>query len=439
MGNTENGHSQYLAPFVDVDGDSLYIPENGDYPAICDSSCAYIIWNDVGIENSANPFGHQNIGIEVHTMIYGEPSTEASLNNTIFVKHKIYNRGPHDLSDVYLGIWTDFDVENYDDDYLGTDVRRGMIYAYNGDNFDEDFFGFPGYGDNLAAVGVKVLNGPLQDPDGQDNPPLSDDFETYGPQSNGWGDGIADNERLGLSGSIFINGSDAGPVATQLPETSADFYNYIQSRWKDGIPLIFGSQGYDPEDQSVLPAKYSYPGLSDPLNAGTEGVDPQYDAPEGWTEDAEGNTPGDRRILGTVGPFSLQSGAFTTIDLAYIFARESMADEETELMTLQRFADEITGLECENFEQLILNTNNQIKKIGTLKLYPNPSKRYFQIDYPSEFITGSLIIRDVNCRVVHSQVVDGNSIIKSNLDNGVYLIELSNEVFIWSTKLIISR
>lgn len=437
-GNAEYGHSEYLAPFVDVDGDSLYIPENGDYPAICGRSCAYIIWNDVGLENSANPFGHQHIGLEVHTMIYGEFSNEESLDNTIFVKHRMFNRGPHNLSNVYLGIWTDFDLGNYADDYIGTDVQRAMIYAYNGDNEDEDYFGFPGYGTDLPAMGIKVLNGPLQDPDGIDNPPLSEEFETYGPQSNGWGDGVPDNERLGLTGSIFFNGANGGPAATLFPETSLDFYRYLQISWQDDLPFTFGSDGYNPDDQSALPASYAYPGLTDPLHNGTEGIDPEYDSPLGWTEVAEGNMPGDRRMIGTIGPFSLPSEESQSIDLAYIFARESMAAEETELMTLRRFADEITGLECENFDQITLSTEHRIKSIKPLTVFPNPSNGVFQLDFPNDATRGIIIIRDINGRTVHSQRIESGLEINSGLDKGIYFIELSNESYRGVSKLIIN-
>ncbi len=63
-----------------------------------------------------------------------------------------------------LGYWTDPDLGNASDDYVGTDTTLDMIYVYNGDNEDE---GSDGYGTAPPALGISFLQGPLVDAPGQ--------------------------------------------------------------------------------------------------------------------------------------------------------------------------------------------------------------------------------------------------------------------------------
>ena len=160
----EEGYAENLAPFVDVNADGRYNPADGDYPDIKGDRCLFFIFNDnyaMHSESGGAPFG-----LEVHAMVYtfDAPDDEA-LSNTVFFNYKIYNRSLSDYHEVYLGIWNDWDIGYGWDDYVGSDVRRGSCFAYNGTPVDGN--GQPwAYGDNPPVQVCTVLAGPYMMPMG---------------------------------------------------------------------------------------------------------------------------------------------------------------------------------------------------------------------------------------------------------------------------------
>ncbi|MEM9051218.1 MAG: T9SS type A sorting domain-containing protein [Bacteroidota bacterium] len=429
----QNGFAENLAPFIDYNNDGFYTPEEGDHPAICGDFSSYAIWNDMGIAGASSD-GNE-IGLEVHTTVYGYDSGIESDFNTLFVKHKLINRGSHTLQVTYTGFWTDFDIGNPNDDYVQTDVARSMFFGYNGIGFDGGSSSGPGYGSDVPAMGVKILSGPLKDSNNEDDEAELEN--SYGNEAAGYGDGIIDNERLGLYASLAYNNA-SGPIATRDPQTGLDYYNYMQSIWKDGAPLTFGGSGYPPEPP-VITSKYMFVAETDPLLAGTNGIDPEYPFEGGWTEENEGFPAEDRRMVGSSGPFTFTPGDIQYIDLAYIFARQSYDENETEIETLQRFADEVEGRQCEPLPPIVLSTNSPNPQKLDFEVFPNPAQQYFTVDLKETFgklnlfdLTGKLILQDRIGSVI--QRVD-----TSNLTEGIYLIQISAENKIYHSKIIITK
>ena len=130
----------------------------------------------------------------------------AALAQTVFMRVHIVNQSANTYTDTRLGLFTDFDLGNYADDYVGTDAQRNLCYVYNADNLDEASSGGPGYGPEPPAFGVVLLKGPLVDANGLDDGP-SNTLPAW--NGRGFGDQIVDNERFGLSWSRFNN--NAGP------------------------------------------------------------------------------------------------------------------------------------------------------------------------------------------------------------------------------------
>jgi hypothetical protein len=427
------GYAENLAPFADRNGNGTYDPEAGDHPVICGDFSSYAIWNDLGSENILQD-GFE-IGLEVHTTVYGYASTEGAEFNTLYVQHKLHNRGSETLTETYTGFWTDFDLGNYTDDYVRTDVERSMFYAYNGDVFDDGSDVGPGYGSDLPAMGIKILSGPLKNENEIDDEPQFEEF--YANETSGFNDGIIDNERLGLHSSMNYN-NGTGPGATQDPQIGIEYYNYMRSIWRDGTPLSFGGIGYDPEDVAATLANYTFPGTSDPLLAGTEGIDPNYPLEGGWTEENTGNPSGDRRMIGSSGPFTFAPGDVQYIDLAYIFARESHDEEETVIETLQRYADEVEGMHCEPLPLIVLSdeVTNEPKP---LSIYPNPAHAEIAFDLPIEQAT--LTIFDITGKEVkQAQLQGGNQRLNiENLESGVYLIRVESADSVYHGKFVVEK
>lgn len=279
----DDGYAANLAPFVDVNGDGRYNPADGDYPDIKGDQCLFFIFNDNFGSHSETRGGA--VGLEVHAMVYGfgSPNDEA-LNNTVFVNYKFYNRSANNYHNTYLGLWTDWDIGEMSDDYVGCDVQRNSCFAYNGTAVDGNG-GLGTYGDNPPAQVLTVLNGP---------------------------------DGLGMTGFVFHN-NDNTPMGD--PVYADDYYMLLQSRWKDGIHIQYGGNGYPQYGVDGLDCNYMYPGDSDPDNIGTGGVAPGngYNSNgKYWTEEESGNRPGDRRGLASVGPFDFRAGSMKEVDYALI-------------------------------------------------------------------------------------------------------------------------
>lgn len=423
------GYADNLAPFVDYNTNEIYDPQNGDYPAICGDFSSYIIKNDVGTEITNDSI---TLGIEIHTRVYGYNASEGALFNTLFVQHKIINRSETTFTDSYLSTFTDFDLGNYSDDFIGTDVKRSMYFVVNGDDDDEGSTAGPGYGTDLPMLGVKYLGGPFKDDDGVDNAPVSNEFETYGNQTSGWGDGVVDNERLGLSSSLFVAHVNH-PGMVQTYNTSA-VYNKMKGIWNDGFPLTYGGDGYNPESDTVT--RYLYPGDSDPLFVGTNGENPNYPLLGGWTEESGGLYPGDRRMLGSTGPFTFSPGDVQYLDYAIVFARESHNPDLDLRDILNQYADEIVGMECGMMPDIVTGIEESTPKLR-IEFFPNPAENELIIKSYSNksFFT----IFDLEGRRVMQGKLTGLQTVLTveSLNAGMYLLKVQSNDGVVVKKIVI--
>ena len=294
-----DGTNEYLAPFIDVDGDGIY--NNSDYPAYdlnatgdCSSEdylygdqSIWWVFNDAG--NFHGETGGTQIGLEIQAQAFAYKTTDV-LSDMTFYNYKIINRSNETLNETYFGQWVDPDLGNYLDDYVGCDVNLGLGYCYNGDDDDEGMQGSAGYGLNPPAIGVDFFKGPLADEaDGIDNDR----------------DGIIDEpgEQIIMSKFVYYNNdeSDYGN-----PETAEHYYGYLRGIWKNGQPMTYGGNGWDVNDSEC---NFMFPGDSDP-NFETN-----------WDETLAGNIPGDRRFLQSAGPFTLEPGAVNYITVGAVWAR----------------------------------------------------------------------------------------------------------------------
>ncbi|MBL7782875.1 MAG: T9SS type A sorting domain-containing protein [Saprospiraceae bacterium] len=155
--NTKDG----LCGFSDNNGNGVFDPDLGEFPAMEVRGCplvfpmselAYTVSNDkLAVPH---PSGLQAMGLEVHTQAFVVNATP--LEKTVFVRYKLVYTGSETLDSCYAGIYTDFGIGNDQDDYIGTSPEDQLMYAYNGDDLDED-----GFEEKIPAVGVTVLHRPL--------------------------------------------------------------------------------------------------------------------------------------------------------------------------------------------------------------------------------------------------------------------------------------
>ena len=328
------GH--FLAPFFDRTGDGIYDYFDGDYPKYnvdgtldpCDKNLLlgdqtiWWVFNDVG-----NIHGETKsllpVGVEIQAQAFGF-NTNDEINNMTFYRYKIINWSSAILNETYFGSWVDPDLGNYLDDFVGCDVARGLGICYNGDADDD---GALGYGLNPPAVGMDFFEGPLAD--------LNDSIDNNR-------NGIIDEygEQIIMSKFVYYNNDG---TATGNPTTPQHYYNYLDGKWKNDSPIVYGGTGY--QTVGAPECSFMFPGDSDPLNIGTNGTDPGFD----WTEDfpcinCTPNEPSDRRFLQSAGKFTLLPGAINYITTGVVWARTSSGGPTASIKLLKSADDKAQNL-----------------------------------------------------------------------------------------------
>ena len=236
-GNKSKGQAYYLAPFVDVNGDGNYDPQQGDYPyydltnRLCPVNLKpgdrlarakirnggdadtmgilvdqvlkgdmtiWSVYNDKGNYHSEST--GEPIGMEIRAQYFAF-ATNDEINNMTFYSYELINRSTYTLTGTYFSQWVDPDLGYAQDDYVGCDVERGLGYCYNGVPIDGTGQNFA-YGSNPPAVGVDFFQGPYMDPDGCDNPSYNKANSLRGPTFSG----PSKCDIVGLSGTSIKMG-----------------------------------------------------------------------------------------------------------------------------------------------------------------------------------------------------------------------------------------
>lgn len=230
-GDLQAGESQFLAPFVDVNGNDIYEPLLGDYPEIRGDRALFVVYNNA---QSYSSFAQANVGLECKTMLYMYDTVATALQQAVFVNHQFVAK-TQAFDTLYVGIWNDMEIGHLTDDLVGSDSTENMIYAYNGDLNDGS--GNPnGWGLYPPAVGLVTLSRPL-----------------YGAMAVNWINGYTstlDEESHFLLQSRFANGAQMRQDSTQgigyLPGSSNPItkYQFNYTNWLSISPMILQDKKY---------------------------------------------------------------------------------------------------------------------------------------------------------------------------------------------------
>jgi hypothetical protein len=141
-----------LAPFVDVNNNGTYDPENGDYPKIKGDEAHFAVMNDVSANRS------DAIGVELHilTYIYDSPIFNG-IGTSIFHDCKVIKKTAGNADELIMSLFVDSDLGNFNDDYVGCDTLSSTGYTYNADDFDENT-SVPGYFNNPPVVSTSFVS-----------------------------------------------------------------------------------------------------------------------------------------------------------------------------------------------------------------------------------------------------------------------------------------
>ncbi|MCO6500761.1 MAG: T9SS type A sorting domain-containing protein [Vicingus serpentipes] len=430
--DTSKGEYSHLAPFVDRNNDGIYDPYDGDYPKIKGQQAIFFITNDIRDTNTIT--GMSSMGTELHIMAYAyNCSLDSAINNTVFVDYTIFNRSAYTYNNTYVGAWVDIDIGGHNDDYIGCDVQRGTFYGYNGDDFDSDDGAGIGYGWYPPAQGVTFLGGPYKDYDGIDNPltmvkqdALDSNGIPYAGLGLGYGDGIVDNEQLGMSHFVYYNNSVSSVQGD--PQSPLDYYSYLRGRWRDGTQMVWGGNAHF-SSGGTIPSNYMFPGISDPIGWSTPSVS-GAPSPSLWSEKTEGNVPLDRRGLGSTGPFTFEPGEVDEITLAFVFGRDYQTPgADAGVVVMQERVDSIRSYYTNGFASVCggaLSVSKNKKANNSLLVYPNPFHNQFAVVYELKNEDATISVYNIIGEEVIQQAVQQKTTLidLSNQANGVYFVQV---------------
>lgn len=356
-----------LAPFFDINANQIYEPNIGEFPVIEGDQAIYFICND---NYQANTLGVPNLGVEIHVMAYAyDAPNDPALNNSIFFKYQIANFSGINYSNVQMGLWTDVDLGNASDDYIGTDVQRNLVYAYNGDANDE---GGSGYGLNPPAQGIKFLS-------------------------------------HSLINSMYYNNVSSAPDGN--PSIGLHYRNYSIGLWQDSLPLTYGGDGRgNGAGATTTPCSYVFPGTTDSLFT------------QDWTMATAGLAPTDVRNIASVYLNTLPAGNYVTVDLVYSTAFGSSGPNSS-VALLESYADDIANRYGNG--NLVASTPTFQSQISFTKIFPSLATDFIQVsmdrieNYTIEIynIEGKLIM-------LKNNVTGISNVDVSELNQGVYIAKI---------------
>lgn len=263
-------------------------------PLLTGDQMAWWVMNDVG--STKRSTGTKPLGLEVQVSAFAF-AREGALGNTTFYRYKLAYKGSQPLTQAYFGVWSDPDLGNATDDYVGSIPDQGLGYVYNADNDDE---GSDGYGSPPPALGYDFFQGPLVSAPGES---YTDPDGTVHPNMT----------RLPATGFMYYDNNSSNH-GNPRPGTT-DWYNYLKGIWQNGAPIRGCGNGDDTAAASCPETTFMYPG--DPITK------------QGWSEfnifpgtgAPQANAPNDRRFLISTGPFTINPGDEQTIVYGIVWAR----------------------------------------------------------------------------------------------------------------------
>jgi len=284
------------APFVEINGTPGYQPQEGDYPEMNGDRQVFWVMNDRGGEHGK--FKSLPLGVEVQASAFGFDGI-GDLANITFYRYRIENKGSKTIEDAGVGLFADIDLGYFADDYVGTDTTLSMLYFYNADNDDE---GPDGYGIAPPAIGISIIEA------SHVNGSLPSD--------------------LGAEPGEFLSATMMPPGGGGFdgdPDTAQHIHHYINGRWKNGLSMTEGGNGFG---FSQDPIPFAYPG--DPVTASF-----WSEVNAGWGRPI---APADRRAYVSFSSFDLAPGEWAQFTFAIIWARgESNLDSVAQLREAARF------------------------------------------------------------------------------------------------------
>ncbi len=263
------------APFYDLDNDGVYDPADGETPGVANAD--QVIWyvaSDADVGTTSALYGCTPIGVEIQYTLWGYNQPGAALGQIVFKNVRVINKGGADLTDAYISLWSDPDVGDYTNDFVGVDTTLSLMFSYNGVADDGDY---AAYGLAPAAVGYDFFAGPIVESPG--------DTAIFDLKKKpGYRNLPASSFGYFVAGGVY---SDPGPYGDT--EAAREYYNLMK--------------GFAPTDDLDNPTAW----IDSSSGTAVTTKFPLAGDPVTGEGDLDAN-PADRRMLINAGPFTLAVG-----------------------------------------------------------------------------------------------------------------------------------
>ena len=322
-----------MAPFVDLNHNSIYEPLMGEYPDFPGDQALWWTFSDNGPSHSQS--NGKPIGVEIHAMAYAY-KRGTLIDNVIYYDYKAVNKSPNSYTNFRIGLFDDVDLGYAFDDYIGYDSVHRMGLAYNGSSDDGLSGGHPAnsFGTKIPIVGVSMIILP------------GDDLTTHTHVP---------------AGSFMYYNNDASPYGN--PSADTEYNNYLRSSFRTGGHLVndFAGPGTMSAGYGSGPrADYAFPG--DPSDSTK------------WSECVSGNLAADRRFIITSNDFTLPAGGTQEVVMALMTTDPAFnnACPSNGFSGIKETADTAWNIFYNPPPPLPLAIDN-LAPGNNLRIYPNPA------------------------------------------------------------------
>jgi hypothetical protein len=397
------------APFIDRNGNGTWDP-GIDIPKFYGDQQIWVVLNDCYVAEHRALSTSKPLGVEIQALYYCYNQT-GSLGDVMFMNWKIMNKSDADYDSLFMGMWSDPDLGDANDDLVGCDTTLSLGYVYNGSNTDSK------YGTPPPAAGFDFIQGPKV-PGSMTDSAFFDGRKMAGYKN--------------LSASSFVTYTgNTFPSLIDPPDGDSTYiriaYDYLNGKCGTVHQYLTNSSG------KII--KFFFSG--DPV---AQTGDLPSNFPLGTF------VPQDIRMMLNAGPFTLAKGDTQEIVGAFLCAKGTTnLNSITELKTLTQFARQTLG-----FPSTITGITRSVilpQQFSVEQNYPNPFNPTTTITFhvPS-FSMVSVKVFDVLGREVaillNGQKSVGDYSVQfdaSNLSSGVYIYRLQVGSFIDSKKMVLLK
>ena len=293
------------APYIDINGDGVY--DSGvDEPYVPLDQTLYSVYND-STEHSV--YGTSINGIEVHQTIFGGVDTQDQLSRTFYIQYEVINKGDLTWHNAKFGPWSDVDLGDYQNDAVGVDVERNMVYCYSNEpGADDNVFGTSPavafrYIGSINNAGQGISAGGCMGPDCDNNSTanLNSSYDINQEQAFWRMSGLDNN------GNVIIDpvtGQETTFTHTGDPVAGTGWLDQVANDRQMFFSIAPNAETVEPGDTvSFVMAVIIQTGL-DHLDAVNELRTSSDIAKESWVNNFQDITLVDRPILEADDPFS---------------------------------------------------------------------------------------------------------------------------------------